>query len=96
MPTIYKYLGIFFYFWSEEHNPIHVHVEYQGAECKVLLYPDGRIEVDNYVLSNNMDPQTLRKVKRFAEKYKDKIKKKWTEYHLYGKKPKPETITRRV
>lgn len=96
MPTIYKYLGIFFYFWSNDHDPIHVHAKYQGMECKVLLYPDGRIEVDNYLLSKNMDPQTLRKIERFAIKYKDKIKKKWSDYHLYGKKLKPEIITRAV
>lgn len=96
MPTLYKYLGIFFYFWSNEHDPIHVHAEYQGAECKVLFYPDGRIEVDNYVMSRNMDPQTLKKVERFARKYQDKIKKKWADIHLFNKKVKPETITRRV
>lgn len=26
MPKIYEYLGLIFYFYSNEHEPIHVHV----------------------------------------------------------------------
>lgn len=96
MPTLYEYMGIFFYFWSDEHDPIHVHAEYNGTECKVLLYPDGRIEIENYLLKNNMDTQTLKKVRKFAEKYQDAIKEKWAEYHLFKKKIKPQRITRKI
>jgi hypothetical protein len=67
MPTIYKYLGIFFSFWSNEHNPIHVHVEYQGMKCKVLFYSDGRIEINNYLFANNMDTQTLKKSRKIRK-----------------------------
>lgn len=96
MPTIYNYLGIFFYFWSDEHNPIHVHVEYQGAECVVYLYKDGSFEIKNAVSKPHMDTQTLKKVKQFVRKRKDEMKDKWAEFHLHGKKPKIEKITRRI
>lgn len=37
MPKLYEYLGIVIYFWSNEHEPIHVHGEYQGKESKAEL-----------------------------------------------------------
>lgn len=44
MPKIYEYLGITFFFWSDEHEPIHVHGRYQGAEIKgeIIIF-DGKI-----------------------------------------------------
>lgn len=99
MPTIYRYLGMIFKFWSNEHNPVHVHVEYQDTSCTVYLHgTHGRIIVDvkNASSGKRMDEKTLREVRKFAEKYKEKIMSKWTDYHVYGKKLKPEIITRRV
>ena len=96
MPTIYEYLGIYFYFWSNEHNPIHVHAEYQGAECVVYIYPDGRVVLKNAIFKPRMDSQTLKKVEKFVKKNKNNIKQKWSEYHLYGKRPKVERITRKI
>ena len=34
MPKIYEYLGIIIMFYSNEHEPIHVHGKYQGLESK--------------------------------------------------------------
>ncbi len=44
MPKLYEYLGIIIFFWSKEHEPIHVHGEYQGKESKAELYiKDGKV-----------------------------------------------------
>lgn len=44
MPTIYKYIGIIIRFFSDEHEPIHVHAEYGGAIVKISLFvKDGMI-----------------------------------------------------
>lgn len=32
MPKIFEYFGFIFYFYSNEHEPIHVHVIHGGAE----------------------------------------------------------------
>ena len=32
MPKIYEYFGFVFYFYSNEHEPIHVHVTHDGCE----------------------------------------------------------------
>ena len=34
MPKIFEYLGIVIYFYSNEHEPIHVHAEKSGFESK--------------------------------------------------------------
>lgn len=33
MPKIYEYFGFIFYFYSNEHEPIHVHVTHGEREC---------------------------------------------------------------
>lgn len=34
MPKIFEYLGILIYFYSNEHEPIHVHERKGDNECK--------------------------------------------------------------
>ncbi|MEK7990163.1 MAG: DUF4160 domain-containing protein [Thiotrichaceae bacterium] len=42
MPKIYTYLGIIILFYSNEHEPIHVHGKYQGNESKAeIIIEDG-------------------------------------------------------
>ena len=35
MPKIFEYFGIVFYFYSNEHEPIHVHVT--TGDCKTIF-----------------------------------------------------------
>ncbi|MGI4734767.1 MAG: DUF4160 domain-containing protein [Janthinobacterium lividum] len=34
MPKLYEYLGLIIFFYSNEHEPIHVHGQYDGRESK--------------------------------------------------------------
>jgi len=44
MPKIYEYLGVLIFFYSNEHEPIHVHGKYEGLESKAEFYiVDGKI-----------------------------------------------------
>ncbi len=44
MPKLFEYLGIIIMFYSNEHEPIHVHGKYQGMESKAeLIIIDGKI-----------------------------------------------------
>lgn len=36
LPKIYEYFGLIFYFWSNEHEPIHVHVT-KGGRGKIWI-----------------------------------------------------------
>lgn len=37
MPKIYEYLGIMIMFYSNEHEPIHVHGKYQRQNSVLLM-----------------------------------------------------------
>lgn len=44
MPKIYVYLVVVILFYSNEHEPVHVHGKYQGKESKAeLIIENGRI-----------------------------------------------------
>jgi hypothetical protein len=44
MPKIFEYLGILIFFYSNEHEPIHVHGKYDVFESKAEFYiVDGKI-----------------------------------------------------
>lgn len=36
-PKLYIYVGMYFFFHSKDHLPIHLHVTYQGCEMKATL-----------------------------------------------------------
>ena len=40
MPTVLKLLGMRFFYWSREHEPIHVHVQKGNAEARFVLEPE--------------------------------------------------------
>ena len=58
MPTLFELFGIRFYFYSEEHLPIHVHIQNGDGRAKVNVYPE--IEV---VSSNGIKPKVMNTIK---------------------------------
>ena len=40
MPTVLKLLGMRFYYWAREHEPVHVHVTKGDAEARFDLTPE--------------------------------------------------------
>lgn len=43
MPTLLYVFGIRFFFYLDEHEPIHVHVSYEGKKAKIELEPEVRL-----------------------------------------------------
>ncbi len=44
MPKLFEYLGIVIMFYSNEHEPIHVHGKHGGSESKAeLIIEDGTV-----------------------------------------------------
>lgn len=35
MPKLYEYLGLIIFFYSNEHDPVHVHAHYGEYESKI-------------------------------------------------------------
>lgn len=76
MPTIFEIFGLRFFFFSEDHQPIHVHVVNGDGDAKIEIEPEIRL-VYNYGLK-------IKDVKRaleLAKMYKDDIIELWNQYH---------------
>lgn len=76
MPTLFELLGIRFYFYSDEHLPIHVHIQNGDGRAKVNVYPT--IEV---VSNNGIRPKDIKKALVIIETYQDDIIDVWRKYH---------------
>ena len=99
MPKLYEYLGIVIFFWSNEHEAIHVHGEYQGREIRAeIIVQDGQIieiRISN-VKGRKPFGATERKIfAEFVAKKAAEIVQKWVDYFVFHKKISCERITRR-
>lgn len=98
MPNIYKYFGIVIYFWSNEHNPIHVHAEYNGAIVKIsFTMKEGKITRTTYEKNTGeFPPAKLKDLKAFVKTFKYKIVDAWCDYFVRHITPKCTNITIKV
>ncbi len=100
MPKIFEYLGILIFFYSNEHEPIHVHGKYGGDESKAEFYiVNGKIVEIKIKAIKGLHPLTDGKLKdfeEFLEKYADKIVQKWIDYFVYHKDIEFEKINTRI
>jgi hypothetical protein len=66
MPKIFEYLGIVIMFYSNEHEPIHVHGKYQGLESKAeFIINDGKIIDINIKTVKGKKPLSTKELKEF-------------------------------
>jgi hypothetical protein len=100
MPKIFEYLGILIFFYSNEHDPIHVHASYDNFESKAEFYiVNGQIVEIKIRQVKGFKPLTGTKLKDFEdflEKYSDKIVQKWIDYFVYHKDVEFEKISTRI
>ncbi len=80
MPTLFIIFGFRFFFWSNEHDPIHVHISKGDAEAK---YNINEVKlVENFGFKKN----ELRMIESIIEENKDIIIERWIEYFKKGDK----------
>jgi len=100
VPKLYEYLGIVILFYSNEHEPIHVHGKYQDCESKAeFLIKDGRVIKINIIPTKgkeSLHAKELREFKRFISIFKDEIVQKWIDYFVYHKEIKCVKIDGKV
>jgi len=78
MPTVFRYLGFRFFFYSNEGDlgePPHVHVMGEGGEAKFWLRPEVAVAT-----STGLDARKLRRLLRVAEARRDEIERAWHEH----------------
>lgn len=95
MPKLYEYLGIIILFYSDEHEPIHVHAKYDDAEIKVSFFlDDGNITKITYKnVMGNFPPKKKKQLKEFIDVFKDNIVWAWDKYFIWKGKVEFEKIT---
>ena len=100
MPKIYEYLGIIILFYSNEHEPIHVHGKYQGQESKAEFIIENGIVVEIIIRTvrgrKALPPNMLNNFSKFIHVYSDQIVQKWIDYFVLHKQVKCEKIGRKV
>ena len=75
MPNVLSKDGYNFFFYSNEHEPIHVHVKAGAGKAKF----DVSYEVQ-LLESKGMKVQELRKAQELAEENVETIRRKWHEF----------------
>jgi hypothetical protein len=75
MPELFRMFGMRFFFYMNEHLPIHIHVRNSDGEA--------RFEVENVKLieSRGIRPKDLVLAEALIEERKEEIIKKWKEIH---------------
>ena len=74
VPTILFLFGLRFFFYSDEHLPMHVHVKNGDGKAKI------NIETAEVVENNGIKPADLNKAVDAVNQYKADMIKAWNEY----------------
>lgn len=88
MPDIYTYFGFIFSFYSNEHEPIHVHVEHQNKMTIFdIIVCDGELlEIRTRDKGNPLSSKDEKIAREFVEKYWQNIVDKWVNFFVYKKR----------
>jgi hypothetical protein len=74
-PTIFRYKGYRFFFFSREEPRMHIHVISGDGEAKFWIEPDV-VLADNHGLS----PKELRDLEKIIQERRDEIERGWRNH----------------
>lgn len=100
MPKIFEYFGFVFYFYSNEHEPIHVHVIHNQQETIFELILENGVLVQikqrsraGYPMLSSKDTKTA---KLFIRKYAKNIIEKWVKFFVYKQQIRSTNIKNKL
>ncbi len=101
MPKIYEYFGLIFFFGSNEHDPVHVHIKKKGggeikAEFTIKNGSVEKIEFKTIEGKNPLSPSDWKTAERFVVVKQELIVARWIDHIVLHKKVKSITITKRI
>ncbi|MGM9830643.1 MAG: DUF4160 domain-containing protein [Paludibacteraceae bacterium] len=100
MPKIFEYLGFIFYFFSNEHDPIHVHVTKGGCETIFELIIENSVLIEiRQRKKRGVEPLSQKDsdiAKDFIEAYSEDIVNKWIDFFVLKKPVHSTTINKKV
>jgi hypothetical protein len=75
MPTVFEKDGFRFFFYSNDHHPIHVHVRKGGGEAVFIV--EGEVELRE---SSGLKLKDLSRAEDLANEHRDLIVSYWNEH----------------
>ena len=100
MPKLYEYFGLIILFYSNEHEPIHVHGKYQNYESKAqIVFENGKFKYIEIISVKGKKPLPKREMKDFekiVKTYRDDIVRKWVDFFVYNREVTSEKITKKI
>ena len=74
LPTVLIHRNYRFFFYCNDHSPVHIHVEKKGKTAKFNLEP---LEL---IRSNKFNALELRRIRKLIEVNQELFKHKWNEF----------------
>jgi hypothetical protein len=100
MPKLYEYFGLIFLFYSDDHDPMHLHVQHGDREGIIMLIivEGNLVELRwrNKRGAEMLNEKERRDAEQFVRAMKDDIVDKWTAFYIEHKRITPMRVTRRV
>jgi hypothetical protein len=72
MPTIFYALGIYFRFYTREHEPIHVHIRTSDGKAKYVIDPETKL-----VKNDGVKPKDLKHAEAIIEENREMFMEEW-------------------
>ncbi len=76
MPEIFRMFGISFFFYSREHEPIHVHIRNADGRAKFAILPEGVRLVE----TKGIKSKDLKLAEAILEENKELAISEWNKY----------------
>ena len=76
MPEVFRFFGFSFFFYSKEHDPLHVHVEGNNGMAKYEWNGTEFVLMEKHGIKSN----DLKKIKKVIDDNADIIIKRWHEH----------------
>ena len=76
MPTILEIFGLRFFFFANEHLPIHVHLENGDGLAKIALESEVTL-----IENNGIKPKDLKRAMNIVREYREEFIEKWKAFH---------------
>lgn len=100
MPKIFEYFGFIFYFYSNEHEPIHVHVQHGGKESIFdLIMMNGvlvEVRVREKKSAEPLSEKDQRTAEEFIRKYHRNIIDKWVKFFIMKQAVRSTNIKKKI
>jgi hypothetical protein len=74
MPELFRFFGIRFFFFSNEHLPIHIHIKNADGDAKFEVNPVKLLE------NTGIKNKDIKLAESIIEENQEIIQQKWNEY----------------